>query len=261
MLRFLIWLTIKFINASYKFFNFCWKRLVWFDSVVEGFWLSVLSEDELNKSIISFYKRNKQYTQDEQTTKGLFNWEKNIANNIPIKNARIVVLGAGGGRECLALNRLGYKLSGYESDKKMVEYAQKYFANLEIDIAFNHIPINTIPHSKCDIFWFGWGMYTHIFSQERRVQMLCDVKKQIPQNGYIIISYWKENREFTRRKIIENMTKKINRRPVEAGEGFRNGFWTKRFTPDQIKEEAALVQLKVVHISEVEYGHAILAPQ
>ncbi len=260
MLRLVILFVHEVLNINFRLLRFLYRCIERVDLFIEAIWLSFLSEKQFKGLIESFYKNDNRYTQSNKIKKGLFQWEMDIAKYSPIKDAKIVVIGAGGGRECWALNELGFNVSGYEPDSKMVEYAKRFILEKQLPIKYTELPANAIPNEKCDLFWFGWGVYTHIFGRDKRVDMLLEAKSVIPTNGYIIISYWIENRSDKKLNRLRKTINRFNRRNVESGESFKQGLWGKQFTKEQIKEEANLAKLKIIHISEKEYGHAILTP-
>lgn len=258
------WLLIsiqRFINLLFKLTKRIWKFIYQLDLINEAFWLAVLSKKSLETLLQKHYESGKRYTNNENTLKGLFTWEKEIANKFTPPQSRIIIIAAGGGREAFALAQRSCIVEAYETDKKMVSYAQSVFKDKNLPVTFSQHEINTIPSGTCDVFWFGWGVYTHFIGQENRVQLLVEASLRIEENGYIIISYWRETRSIERINKIQSITQKLKRRKVERGESFRNCMWGKYYTREQIINEATLAQLKVIYISDYEYGHAVLQKQ
>ncbi len=255
-----IWLVQKLINFNFKIIKACWQLNLKIETIIEGFWLSILSEKQIEKFIKTFYKRSKQYSSDKTTLKGLYDWEQYIANKFVASNSQITIIGAGGGREVFALANLGHSIDAYEPDEKMVKYAKSFFHDRKLPVEFSHMLPNEIALKQCDVFWLGWGVYTQIISRDKRVKLLKNAKNCIDKTGYIIISYWPERRKSNHIKLLHSVIKKLNMRNVEQGEYFKNGIWAKYFTSEQIEQEVSMAGLKIVYKNDDGYGHAVLIP-
>lgn len=247
--------SIYFIYKSLQHLQSVIKHL---DILYEAIGLSLLSEKTHEKLIRQKYNKDKKYRSVSHTQKGLFLWEEKLVKLFIQPKANIVIIGAGGGREAYHLCQLGYRINAYETDSKMVAFANALRTNKNLPITFCEHQPNTIPEQKCDVFWFGWGLYTNVISKTKRIKMLSDAKDQISMQGYIIISYWHENRPQARIDQIDAISRKINKRTVEKGETFYNGCWSKFFTRNQIIEEIQQAGLKAVFISNKDFGHAVL---
>lgn len=261
MIYTLIHLIQRFINLNFKLITFFWKLNIKLDTYHEAFWLSVLSKNQHERIIQKRYKGAKHYQLDENTRKGLSPWESKLAVDYVDSSSKIVMIGAGGGREVLALAKLGHDVEAYEADEGMVRYAQRFFEKENMPVKYATLEINRIPECRCDVFWFGWGVYTHIIGQTNRIALLKDAKERLNHHGKIVISYWAEKRLPERIDCIDRISKRINKRQVEKGEAFRALFWGKYYTKEQIFEEAQKAGLQVDYISEEGYGHAILTPE
>lgn len=258
MRHWLLLSLIRFINLQFKIINRIWYYIYHIDLLNEALWLGVLSKKSHEKLLKQHYKITKKYTRNENTEKGLFNWEKKIANTYIRPNSIVTIIAAGGGREAYALAKKDCIISAYESDKKMVDYANEFFKNKTLDVSFSHLEFNSIPIGNCNTFWFGWGVYTHFIGQNERVRLLKEASMQLLDNGYIIISYWSERRSHDRINRIQSIAQRMNSRTIDKGESFRQAFWGKYYSQEQIIKEAIMADLKVIYISNQEYGHAVL---
>ncbi|MCW3806742.1 class I SAM-dependent methyltransferase [Plebeiibacterium marinum] len=260
MLFYFIRFVQKVINAHFKILRFIWHWFYKLNILIEAFWLSVLSEKKLYYLLQKFYQKNARYRSDETTTQGPFSWEQKIIDKYPIANSNIVIVGAGGGREAYMLSKIGCQINAFEADLAMANYAKSFFKEKNLPVNFTQLPINTIPSAKCDVFWLGWGVYTHFIGKTKRVEILKEINHNLKENGLIIISFWAEKRNADTIQTVDRIAKKINKRTVELGESFKNGMWAKYYTRTQITEEARLAGLSVDLISNEEYGHAVLKP-
>lgn len=114
---------------------------------------------------------------------------------------------------------------------------------------------------SCDVFWLGWGVYTHLIGADNRILFLKKALEQIAIDGKLVISFWYESRPLVQIDKIERISRRLKRRAVERGESFRGVFWGKYYNEEQIRGEAAAAGLKVLYFGHEGYGHAVLTRQ
>jgi hypothetical protein len=97
-------------RLSHLSFRFLKKLTDFLDTLFSGFWLGVMSEKSLDFSDELFYKGTKSYSDDKYNLSGLFEWEKPMIEKHFSNAKSILLLAAGGGREVLALTKLGIEV-------------------------------------------------------------------------------------------------------------------------------------------------------
>src|SRR5215207_9239788 len=111
----------------------------WFQKVLAaeracfvGLWLGVLSPNKLYATVEEYYTRSGRslqghhdYHSKEYNRGGLFDWEKDALTRHFGHSKRLLLLGAGGGREALAFLQSGYDVDGYESHPDLVAAANE----------------------------------------------------------------------------------------------------------------------------------------
>lgn len=262
MLYYMLLVIQRVINVGYKSVRFFWEIIYKLDVFNEAFWLAFLSPKKMNALTFAKYRRDKVYRRDETTRKGLFNWEQTILDQYIPKNELIIIIGAGGGRETYSLLKSGYSVQAFEAVPEMVNYANNFFKKEGLQVFFNLLPINTVPTVKGNVWWLGWGLYTHLFGRDNRVCFLKEVRANLlNDDGIIVISYWRMGDARKRLDAVCKVSNRLSKRKVEMGEYFRNAYWAKYFSKEEIRDEAERAGLKVVYINDDEYGCAVLTPQ
>jgi hypothetical protein len=89
--------------------------------VHEGFWLGCLSANELNAVTSRHYLQSRESASEEHNLRGLFDWERKVAERYFRPGSRILVAAAGGGREVLALRRAGFQAQGFECNPVLLQ--------------------------------------------------------------------------------------------------------------------------------------------
>jgi len=251
----------KLVNIGFKLSSFLWKILYRLDVFIEALFLSALSPKKKTSFIVKYYSRNKRYVSDKMTLNGPFEWELRVIDAYNFENKKVVIIGAGGGREAYFLAKKGCEVSAYEADKSMVKYMKTFFVKNKVDkVRAEYLPVNTIPSEICDIFWMGWGVYTHIVGRETRINILKQIREIVRHDGLVLISFWRNINNEERSREILKISKRLNFHKVEKGESFRNGLWGKFFTKDEIIEELECAGFSLIYFNEKNYGCALLKP-
>ena len=81
-------------------------------AVHSGFWLGVLTGKTFRCISEKFYSAKTQFINNERNLKGLSEQEQKQINKYFEKSDKILVAGAAGGREVLALSKKGFDVSG-----------------------------------------------------------------------------------------------------------------------------------------------------
>ena len=86
-----------------------------------GLWLGVFTRNQLHTIGELFYTRQGFYWTEEWNKRGLFDWEKRALETFFAGCRSLLVAGAGGGREVIALRRAGIEAQGFESHPSLCD--------------------------------------------------------------------------------------------------------------------------------------------
>lgn len=154
-------------------------------SFADGFALGVLSEDDRVSITSSLYARKGTSASAE-----LFDWETDwFKQALPAAPGRILVGGAGAGREMRWLQENGYSAVGFDPVAGRVHDLALSCASYEDLVAHNSEQFQRLlQQGPYDAVLLGWGSYTHISSPEVRAELL--VKLRGLCNGPVLLSFW-----------------------------------------------------------------------
>lgn len=261
----------------------CLNRLTRIFHVVRDsfLWASTKSEqrEKINRTI---YSREKGYISNgEYFNQGLFQWEKD-ALTLPLfpKKGRILLGGAGGGREALSLVKKGYEVLAFEPCNNLFQKARstlQSYSNCEIVCASYQdlilaVQSQTGPlheklfHQAFDAFIFGWGSFSHLLTEEDRIQILQCIRVVCP-TGPILLSFLTpplgrsgriEQMKPRLKKVLEKITLGTHSDFYDAflpGSGFVH-----LFTPDEVKTLGRKAGYTVIKGNLSPYPHAVLCP-
>jgi SAM-dependent methyltransferase len=131
----------------------------------------------------------------DEIDSGLDAFEQGLYSQLLGTSDRVLVIGAGTGREVLALRRLGYDVTGLEQVPQLVEIARQHMAQRLVDAPFE---VGTIESTRLtgpfDAVIFSRGVYSFLRGSRARIAALCRIGTMLSSRGRILISYYENAR-------------------------------------------------------------------
>jgi SAM-dependent methyltransferase len=138
---------------------------------------------------------------DEMINKGLHPWEKETLGKLPLTPpGKALVLGLGGGREAIALAKMGFSVTGVDFVPEMIDLARanaaKHGVQLEAQVGeLSHL---APPPATFDLIWLSEKMYSCIPTRVRRIDMLKKLYHALHPGGWFACTFsWKPIPEFS----------------------------------------------------------------
>ena len=248
----------------------------WFQKVLAaeracfvGLWLGVLSPNKLYAIVEEYYTRSGRsqpggydFHSKEYNRGGLHNWEKDALTRHFGHSKRLLLLGAGGGREALAFLQSGYDVDGYESHPDLVAAANELLQAEGFEPIVHLIAPDESPTTGTtyDGIVVGWGMYMSIRTRRRRIAFLRQLRTQTRARCPILLSFFPRNpanRQYPLSAIIATAVRRVlHQKPAEVGDWLAP-FYVHHFTQNEISSELAEGGFKLAHYGTIEYGHAV----
>lgn len=239
-----------------------------------GLWLGSLTRETLHAIDEEYYSRSKDrdsdphsldefnYHSEEYNRRGLWEWEENAMNTYFAGCERVLVLAAGGGREVLALQRLGYDVDGFESHPALVSVANELLQAEGYEQKVKWLPRDKSPSTATtyDGIVIGWGAYMAIQGRKNRIALLQQLRFQTQTNCPILLSFF--YRTSTPHSVVigafvANIIRRVlHREPVEEGDWLAPEY-VHYFTKDEITFEVSQAGFKIVEYGTTGYGHAV----
>jgi hypothetical protein len=149
----------------------------------------------------------------------LFPFEENVlAEFFPEPPARILLGGAGGGREAFALAQRGYEVAAFEPAQALVEQLANTIGALPIEVrraAYEDLD-ELLPAETFDAGIFGWGSFSHLRSEQARLDALREYARLTP--GPVLVSFLDLRSEPTQRvtRIRRLLPRRSGRDPQDV---------------------------------------------
>jgi hypothetical protein len=155
------------------------------------------------------------------------------------------VLGAGGGREVLALAARGYAVTGYECNPALRRAGSVLLAEAGIDAELLPLARDAAPSGggPYDGVVIGWSTYSLVLGRHRRVALLRALRDHVAPGAPLLASHFTRPAGGDRRSravtTVAGTTRRLRRaEPVEPGDDLGwNAFH--RFTRAEVESELA----------------------
>lgn len=240
-------------------------------SLAESVWigarLGVLDRDGVHRLDERYYAGGKEgehidYEGDAHNTRGLFDWEKPVVARWFADRGRVLVLAAGGGREVLALRRLGIAADGFECHPGLVAAANDLLARQGLAGDVRVVPRDAAPETETRYggVIVGWSAYTLVQGRDSRVAMLRGLRALVEPGSPVLVSFFYRDGSPFRHGVIARLGNALRRlhgaEPLEEGDTLGPNFMH-LFTEDEIRAELREGGFDPVFYSTEGTGHAV----
>lgn len=237
-------------------------------AVHRGMFLGLLDPSELQALTNHHYTSTRSgntgdvnYHGSAFNSSGLRHWEQRAIEKY-FGNCRLILLGsAGGGREVLALSRMGFSVDAFECNLPLVASCRSFLESQGVESRVIHAVPGTVPASlgTYDGAILGWCAYIHIVGRRRRVELLREFRQHLGEGAPFFLSFWTRSDSMSYRLSyrLAKFIRTIRRaEPIEWGDSISSTF-DRSFTETDIREEFAEAGFDMVFYSEESYGHAV----
>lgn len=198
-------------------------------AVYEGVWLGLLRRSDLHAFDERFYDRNGAYHDEAHNLRGLFPWEVTALEAFE-GCRRLLVIGAGGGREVLALSRMGYEVEGYECNRALVAFADDFLPRQGCAGRVRWLARDAVPDAAApfDGIIVGWSAYMLISGRAHRIGLLRRLLPLVKPGGPILLSFFTRAADGPRVRVaaaVANAIRAVLRRErVDRGDALAPNF-------------------------------------
>jgi len=173
--------------------------------LIESLALMVLRPDDLVEFGRQMYMRPHNVTawsRDDLVQPGLNLDEQILLDKLPLKQGRLLLLGAGGGREAIPLAQAGFAVTGVDFVPEMIEQAKANAekAGVRLEGLVQEISRLDVPSESYDVVWLSAAMYSCVPTRQRRIAMLKRIHGALRSGGYFLCQFhWGGGEPLSRR--------------------------------------------------------------
>jgi len=240
--------------------------------------LGFLPEQQRSEFTFLAYSKMSSYLPGGETFEGgLAPWELRLLEHPEVpRHGRVLLAGAGGGRELSALAARGYHVYAFEPTAALLAGARAVasrsagsvcvlgsYADMTLAVD-GRGPLASAP-APFDLVYFGWGSFTHVTRPSEQLAILSAARALGPR-APLLLSFW------LRRPVADSKTERFRRRvrsvlghlgavrPLD-GVIFHHGpGFAYQFTPAELEELARRAGYRVALLSDEGFPHALLVP-
>jgi 2-polyprenyl-3-methyl-5-hydroxy-6-metoxy-1,4-benzoquinol methylase len=237
-------------------------------AIHEGLWLGLLREGHLQEVTADGYTKGSTFSTDEHNRRGLFDWERKAIEKFFRPRSRIVIAGAGGGREALAMVAQGFEVMAFDPDERLIGECRSRLTTEEAQrLSLLTVPPNAVPalgDADFDAGIVGWGALGHMTSKSVRAEFLRRFGDLLKPGAPLLISFHlraaQSRADSLRHAIAKSVAAVTAGRKPEAGDRFRiesTALFLHLFTPEEAKAEIEASGFSVVHFGDSPEAHVV----
>jgi len=157
-----------------------------------GLWLGLLSRKQIHLIDQQSYGTSKSYLGADHNLSGLFSWETQTIDHYFQGRRRLVLLGAGAGREVAPLLDRGFEVDAFECHEGLRKAGNTLLAHHEPRCSIQPMERDRCPELEGNYggVIVGWGMYTLIQGRARRIQLLKDLRASVERGTPMLLSFY-----------------------------------------------------------------------
>lgn len=216
---------------------------------------------EVNRLVYIFSeKESHHFASVEYTESGLRLQEKKLLSELGLESGRVLVLGCSAGRECVALARKGFDVTGVDSVEAFIDAARRYAAQHGLDISYQVQSVARLNFRVRSFDLIMFSIYSLIPDKSLRKRIMDDLARLLRPGGSMILTfllfrgtsrvYWRLTRLF------QAITPRFEEGDVMYGPALAHFF-----TWDDFLREMEDFDWSVAHTTEdSRYGRAVVKP-
>ena len=227
-----------------------------------GLWLGLLSREHLHRIDQLSYGSSKSYTGADHNLSGLFGWETEAIDHYFQGLRRLLLLGAGAGREVTPLLDRGFDIDAFECHEGLRQAGNDLLARQGPRCSIQTMERDRCPklEDRYDGVIIGWGMLTLVQGRQTRSQMLRDLRSAVPAGAPMLMSFYVlggPHRRYRMAGRYEAASRSIlGRDRLEFGDDLSPGF-AHFFTRETIEEELREAGWRLELFDCRTYPHAV----
>lgn len=223
--------------------------------------LGWLHSHGLNEITRLHYQRPNGFDAEAHNLAGLWPWESDVVGSFFERRLRLLVAGAGGGREAIALALLGHDVTAFDFCDALVAACRRNMDRAGVKGRVLDAPPNRLPPGLgiYDGIFAGRGFYHHIPGRACRIAFLRSCREHLTAGGPLFISDFftrpPADQSWVRKQRIANLIRACLREPerVECGDWLTDCM-QHAFTPDEIELELRAAGFQLVRYADSPFG-------
>ncbi len=228
-------------------------------------WLGLIRREELAELTALGYATSSDHASERDelyNRSGLNAWERAALADFFGGCRSILVGGAGGGREVIALCRANVRADGFECNPLLVELAARMIREEGLGAQILPCASDEVPAAlgTYEGGWVGFAVYMHLVGRAHRIRFLREFASHLLPGAPLLISFPTrgESRQDRYLAAITRAIQRLRRVAEEAEPGDSLGeTFVHRFTESEVASEFRAAGFELLCFRAHPFGHAI----
>ena len=195
-------------------------------AALQALCLGLMDTRTLNEVTRLSYSSGTGFDSDEHNSSGLWPSEAEVVRAHFAGCRSILVAGAGGGREAIALARRGHSVTAFDFCKALTEACRRHCERAEVPVRVLDAPPDALPEGLglYDGVFAGRGFYHHMLGRQRRIAFLRGCREHLDPGGVLFLSDFftrpTASRAHRNIRLVANAVRRLrfSRETVELGD-------------------------------------------
>jgi hypothetical protein len=262
--------------------GFAHRQVGRIDRLMPELALTFFGDAEVERDgLLSNYGARTAYVSEANQALGLYPFEaRAIEAYFPKPPAKILLPGAGAGREAFALRSAGYEVDAFDASPALVDAAcaRGGAGAVRLSELERWIDEGTENGQPFDAIFTGWALWTHLVHRKDRLAALAGFRRVCPK-GPVLLSFWRREKVFdleetgidkgasSRLQRLLQRARTLVKRDIEAegeeGTVWRGGMFAHLVSEHEIVEECDGAGYRVAHYERdgSRFPNAVLIPR
>jgi 2-polyprenyl-3-methyl-5-hydroxy-6-metoxy-1,4-benzoquinol methylase len=218
------------VNMAARRYLGAWRRLVRLPprprAALQALCLGLMDTEALSAVTRLSYSSGTGFDSEEHNRSGLWPSEEEVVRTHFAGCRSILVAGAGGGREAIALARLGHAVTAFDFCKALTDACRMHCVRAGLRVRVCDAPADDLPEGLglYDGVFAGRGFYHHILGRQRRIAFLRRCRDHLGAGGPLFLSDFftrpTASRAHRNIRLVANAVRRLrfSRETVELGD-------------------------------------------
>lgn len=229
----------------------------------QAIWMGLLDPDQLNEiTLVGYLGQSGFESETFNLQLGLWPWETDAVRDHLAHCSSLLVAGAGGGREVIALAKKGFEVTAFDFSTDLVTACRRNVASAGCTAKVLQAPADGVPDGlgRYDGLVVGRGFYHHIPARNRRVAFLAACHQHLAAGAPVFMSdfFVRPADSVAHRRIVAvaNLVRRLRKSPqrVELGDSL-NFCMQHAFVRQEIESELADAGFSLQVYAASPFGH------
>ncbi|MCA9146686.1 MAG: class I SAM-dependent methyltransferase [Planctomycetales bacterium] len=198
----------------------------WLEAIQSGVFMGLVDDQAFQAFDTYPFDESQPMNVAAEAERGLEAWERRIVREHFDSVQSVLVVAAGGGRELIELDKLGFQTTGFEYGRKLYEATRRELILQSCGASIVKCERFDVPRAEhmYDAAYIARKFLSHVHDRQVRIELLANIRRTLRPDAKLAIGYYTRERDtlaFRMQAGLANTLRKLRGRrefPVEVGD-------------------------------------------